>query len=78
MAESDSPLPDFGTNQWLVEEMYERYKTDPKSVDASWSRLFEGGGTTPASAPTAAATTKAAPAATAVKTPAAPAKPAAK
>ncbi|XEK81389.1 multifunctional oxoglutarate decarboxylase/oxoglutarate dehydrogenase thiamine pyrophosphate-binding subunit/dihydrolipoyllysine-residue succinyltransferase subunit [Mumia sp. Pv4-285] len=74
MAESDSPLPDFGTNQWLVEEMYERYKTDPASVDASWTRLFEGGGTTPASPPTGTATatkTKAAPAAT-VKAPAKP------
>ncbi|WP_425437710.1 multifunctional oxoglutarate decarboxylase/oxoglutarate dehydrogenase thiamine pyrophosphate-binding subunit/dihydrolipoyllysine-residue succinyltransferase subunit [Mumia flava] len=43
VAESDSALPDFGTNQWLVEEMYERYRKDPSAVDASWKKLFEGG-----------------------------------
>ncbi|MFD1826194.1 MULTISPECIES: multifunctional oxoglutarate decarboxylase/oxoglutarate dehydrogenase thiamine pyrophosphate-binding subunit/dihydrolipoyllysine-residue succinyltransferase subunit [Mumia] len=60
--------------------MYERYKSDPASVDASWSRLFEGGGTTPSSPPTPAPAK--APAASASKpsapASAAPAKPAAK
>jgi 2-oxoglutarate decarboxylase len=37
--------PDFGTNQWLVEEMYDLYKEDPKSVDASWVTFFENGNT---------------------------------
>ena len=27
---------EFGANEWLVEEMYEQYKKDPGSVDASW------------------------------------------
>jgi multifunctional 2-oxoglutarate metabolism enzyme len=27
---------EFGANEWLVEEMYESYKKDPNSVDASW------------------------------------------
>ena len=27
---------EFGANEWLVEEMYESYKKDPTSVDASW------------------------------------------
>ncbi len=47
MAESsqESSTPDFGTNQWLVEEMYDRYQEDPKSVDASWVTFFENGGT---------------------------------
>ncbi|MEY4410491.1 MAG: hypothetical protein RLZ69_65 [Actinomycetota bacterium] len=27
---------EFGANEWLVEEMYEQYKKDPNSVDASW------------------------------------------
>ena len=31
----------FGQNQWLVDEMYERYRTDPSSVDASWHEFFE-------------------------------------
>jgi len=28
--------PGFGPNEWLVEEMYERYLADPSSVDAAW------------------------------------------
>ncbi len=45
MAESsqEPANPDFGTNQWLVEEMYDRYQEDPKSVDASWVAFFENG-----------------------------------
>ena len=45
MAETsqDSSTPDFGTNQWLVEEMYDRYQEDPTSVDASWVTFFENG-----------------------------------
>ncbi|MDD9347855.1 multifunctional oxoglutarate decarboxylase/oxoglutarate dehydrogenase thiamine pyrophosphate-binding subunit/dihydrolipoyllysine-residue succinyltransferase subunit [Mumia sp.] len=72
VAQSDSPLPDFGTNQWLVEEMYERYKSDPASVDASWSRLFEGDGTAPSSPPTSNGSSSARPVkatATAVRPP---------
>ncbi|WP_198392978.1 multifunctional oxoglutarate decarboxylase/oxoglutarate dehydrogenase thiamine pyrophosphate-binding subunit/dihydrolipoyllysine-residue succinyltransferase subunit [Brevibacterium yomogidense] len=32
---------DFGSNQWLVEEMYEQYKSDKNSVDRSWWPVFE-------------------------------------
>ncbi len=32
---------DFGANEWLVEEMYERYRADPESVDAAWHDFFE-------------------------------------
>src|SRR5699024_2885932 len=28
------------TNQWLVEEMYERYLADPSSVDEEWADFF--------------------------------------
>ena len=41
-----SPQPstsDFGANEWLVEEMRERYKADPSSVDASWADYFTNG-----------------------------------
>ncbi|HZE48964.1 MAG TPA: 2-oxo acid dehydrogenase subunit E2, partial [Jatrophihabitantaceae bacterium] len=31
---------DFGANEWLVEEMYERYLADPNSVDAAWHDFF--------------------------------------
>ncbi|HSY16145.1 MAG TPA: multifunctional oxoglutarate decarboxylase/oxoglutarate dehydrogenase thiamine pyrophosphate-binding subunit/dihydrolipoyllysine-residue succinyltransferase subunit [Jatrophihabitantaceae bacterium] len=30
----------FGANEWLVEEMYERYLSDPTSVDAAWHEFF--------------------------------------
>ncbi|MEO8222820.1 MAG: multifunctional oxoglutarate decarboxylase/oxoglutarate dehydrogenase thiamine pyrophosphate-binding subunit/dihydrolipoyllysine-residue succinyltransferase subunit, partial [Specibacter sp.] len=36
-------LPEeFGGNEWLVDELYERYKSDKSSVDAKWWPLFEG------------------------------------
>ena len=40
VAPSDPTSPDFGTNQWLVEEMYDRYKADPGSVDPTWQAFF--------------------------------------
>ncbi len=30
----------FGQNQWLVDEMYQRFKEDPSSVDASWHEFL--------------------------------------
>ena len=30
----------FGPNEWLVQEMYERYQVDPASVDKSWWDFF--------------------------------------
>lgn len=30
----------FGQNQWLVEDMYQRYKEDPASVDQTWRDFF--------------------------------------
>uniref|UniRef100_UPI0030F95E1F 2-oxo acid dehydrogenase subunit E2 n=1 Tax=uncultured Nocardioides sp. TaxID=198441 RepID=UPI0030F95E1F len=32
---------DFGANEWLVEEMHERYRKDPSSVEPSWASYFE-------------------------------------
>ena len=59
----DTPnSPDFGTNQWLVEDMYEQFQADPSSVDASWAEFFRNGGapsgsngTTPAASTTTTA-----------------------
>ena len=31
---------DFGANQWLVEELYQRYLADPGSVDQAWWSFF--------------------------------------
>ncbi len=53
--------PDFGTNQWLVEEMYDRYQEDPTSVDASWVTFFENGNAPSDNGSPAAATTPAQP-----------------
>ncbi|MCV7361114.1 2-oxoglutarate dehydrogenase E1 subunit family protein, partial [Mycolicibacterium neworleansense] len=70
---SSSPSP-FGQNEWLVEEMYRKFREDPSSVDPSWHEFLvdyspepttdntvANGQSTPAAAPPAPA---AAPAAT--------------
>ncbi len=76
MSHNDSS--DFGANDWLIEEMFEQYKADPKSVDASWAAYFAAHAptttSTPAAAPAAAA--PAAPAAALTAAPAAAATPA--
>jgi len=38
----------FGPNEWLVDEMFEKYLADPNSVDAAWGEFFSD--YTPASA----------------------------
>ena len=37
----DDPRAAFGTNQWLVDEMYERYQADPDSLDPVWLEFFK-------------------------------------
>ena len=37
---TDDPLTAFGPNEWLVDEMYERYVADKSSVDQTWRDLF--------------------------------------
>ena len=73
--------PQFGQNEWLVEEMYQRFKEDPSSVDSSWHEFLadyvaepatDAGNGHAAAAPTPAPAPAAAPA-----TPAAPPAPAA-
>ena len=45
MAESSQSNPvepsAFGANEWLVDEMFERYKQDPNSVDKAWWEFFK-------------------------------------
>ncbi|TXL61293.1 multifunctional oxoglutarate decarboxylase/oxoglutarate dehydrogenase thiamine pyrophosphate-binding subunit/dihydrolipoyllysine-residue succinyltransferase subunit [Aeromicrobium terrae] len=67
----DTSTPDFGTNQWLVEEMYDRYQEDPGSVDASWKSFFENGGSpgSNGSGPATEVTADPAPAPAATKAP---------
>ncbi|PKB30684.1 multifunctional oxoglutarate decarboxylase/oxoglutarate dehydrogenase thiamine pyrophosphate-binding subunit/dihydrolipoyllysine-residue succinyltransferase subunit [Pseudonocardia alni] len=31
---------DFGPNEWLVEEMYQRFQEDPSAVDPAWHEFF--------------------------------------
>src|SRR5215831_13035927 len=31
---------DFGPNEWLVDELYQRYQADPGSVDRAWWNFF--------------------------------------
>src|SRR5262249_25423879 len=43
---------DFGPNEWLVDELYQRYLADPGSVDRAWWSFFadyrpRGNGTGP-------------------------------
>src|SRR5215472_12738539 len=71
---------DFGPNQWLVDELYQRYLADPGSVDQAWWSFFAdyhpvpentasaSSSTVPAN--TVPANTVAAPAAPATATPA--------
>src|SRR5262249_28102953 len=34
------PGPDFGANEWLVDELYQRYLADPSSVAMEWWNFF--------------------------------------
>lgn len=40
MAAIDQPSAHFGSNSWLVEEMYDRYLADPSSVGDTWKDFF--------------------------------------
>src|ERR1700722_11304457 len=64
---------DFGPNQWLVDELYQRYQADPSSVDRAWWDFFADYHPRPADA---AAPAAAAPAAASVSTASAAAAPA--
>ncbi|WP_041775837.1 multifunctional oxoglutarate decarboxylase/oxoglutarate dehydrogenase thiamine pyrophosphate-binding subunit/dihydrolipoyllysine-residue succinyltransferase subunit [Blastococcus saxobsidens] len=37
---ASSPVAGFGTNEWLVEEMYQQFLADPSSVDQAWHEFF--------------------------------------
>jgi 2-oxoglutarate decarboxylase len=75
----DNPLAGFGPNEWIVEDMYQRYLSDPASVDPAWHDFFADyrpGGDVATGESTVASATATAPAETATKQ-AAPTKPAA-
>ncbi|MFB9833378.1 multifunctional oxoglutarate decarboxylase/oxoglutarate dehydrogenase thiamine pyrophosphate-binding subunit/dihydrolipoyllysine-residue succinyltransferase subunit [Actinoallomurus acaciae] len=37
---ADQATPDFGPNEWLVDELYQKYLEDPNSVDRAWWNFF--------------------------------------
>jgi 2-oxoglutarate decarboxylase len=37
---ADQSTPDFGPNEWLVDELYQKYLEDPNSVDRAWWNFF--------------------------------------
>ncbi len=41
-----APTGGFGGNDWLVEDLYERYLDAPGSLSEAWRRYFEGNGET--------------------------------
>ena len=69
----------FGQNEWLVEEMYRKFRDDPSSVDPSWHEFLVDYNPEPVPEPATAATPAAGagqPAAAAAQPAAAPAPPA--
>ncbi|CUR55920.1 Multifunctional 2-oxoglutarate metabolism enzyme (Includes: 2-oxoglutarate dehydrogenase E1 component; Dihydrolipoyllysine-residue succinyltransferase component of 2-oxoglutarate dehydrogenase complex) [metagenome] len=77
-SQDTQPLEDFGANEWLVDEMFEKYTSDPTAVDPAWVAYFSthggpNGNGTPAQAAAPAASTQAAAPSQAAPAPAAPA-----
>ncbi len=77
-----SSTSQFGQNQWLVDEMYQKYKQDPSSVDESWHEFLAdytpentGDGNNQTAAASASAGAVPAPAAAPASAPKAPAAP---
>jgi 2-oxoglutarate decarboxylase len=62
---------DFGPNQWLVDELYQRYQADPSSVDRAWWNFFADYHPAPDQASPAPAASPPAPAANGSAAPAA-------
>ncbi len=73
---SSSPSP-FGQNEWLVEEMYRKFREDPSSVDPSWHEFLVDYSPEPTTDNTVANGQPAAPVAPPTPAPAPPAAPAA-
>jgi 2-oxoglutarate decarboxylase len=54
---TSSPADEFGPNEWLVEEMYQRFLDDPNTVDPAWHEFFADYRPADTSSSTAAADT---------------------
>ena len=53
---------EFGPNQWLVDALYEQWKTEPSSVDPSWAEFFRSRTASPSGATDPSPTSDAPPA----------------
>ncbi|MGI9125476.1 MAG: multifunctional oxoglutarate decarboxylase/oxoglutarate dehydrogenase thiamine pyrophosphate-binding subunit/dihydrolipoyllysine-residue succinyltransferase subunit, partial [Mycobacterium sp.] len=73
MSSTSSP---FGQNEWLVEEMYRKFREDPSSVDPSWHEFLVDYRPEPTAKPSGAGNGQPAPAPAPVPAPAAPPAPA--
>ncbi|MDX6208971.1 MAG: multifunctional 2-oxoglutarate metabolism enzyme, partial [Frankiales bacterium] len=40
LTKQSDPLAGFGPNEWLVQEIYQQWLTDPSSVDEAWWEFF--------------------------------------
>src|SRR5580658_3630497 len=58
---ANSAPADFGPNEWLVDELYQRYQADPGSVDRAWWNFFADYHPKPPDQPRAAAAPPGAP-----------------
>ncbi len=83
MSSPSSTVPEFGPNDWFVEEKYQQYLADPNSVDETWRSYFAELKTPadqqqapPDQAPAATTTPATTTSATTTSTPAQPAAPA--
>ena len=54
MASQSDRMAEFGTNVWLVDEIYQQYLADPTSVDQVWVDFFSDYDPTSASSAPAA------------------------
>jgi len=59
--DANAASTDFGPNEWLVDELYQRYQADPGSVDRAWWNFFADYHPKPPDQPRAAAPPAAAP-----------------
>jgi multifunctional 2-oxoglutarate metabolism enzyme len=66
--DNNAASTDFGPNEWLVDELYQRYQADPGSVDRAWWNFFADYHPKPPEQPRAAAPAPAGPAAAAAAT----------
>src|SRR5580700_6489640 len=72
-ADDNAASTDFVPNEWLVDELYQRYQADPGSVDRAWWNFFADYHPKPPEQPRSAGAARTAPAGQAPTAPTVPA-----